>query len=49
MERDRVYRAGQGNITKSIELAKRQIDLVPEHPANLHDLGTVDLLYMIVF
>ncbi|EER18355.1 hypothetical protein Pmar_PMAR005265 [Perkinsus marinus ATCC 50983] len=44
MERDRVYRAGQGNITKSIELAKRQIDLVPEHPANLHDLGTMYMM-----
>ncbi|KAF4678082.1 hypothetical protein FOL47_005361 [Perkinsus chesapeaki] len=44
MERDRVYRKGQGNISKSIELAKRQVELVPNHPLNLHDLGTMYMM-----
>ncbi|KAF4712786.1 hypothetical protein FOZ62_007435, partial [Perkinsus olseni] len=44
MERDRVYKDGQGNITRSIELARRQVELVPEHPTYLHHLGTMYMM-----
>ncbi|KAF4683631.1 hypothetical protein FOZ63_001305 [Perkinsus olseni] len=44
MERDRVYKDGQGNITRSIELARRQVELVPDHPTYLHDLGTMYMM-----
>ncbi|KAF4743343.1 hypothetical protein FOZ63_032267, partial [Perkinsus olseni] len=44
MERDRVYKDGQGNITRSIELARRQVELVPEHPTYLHDFGTMYMM-----
>jgi len=39
--RDEVYQGGQGNMDEALKMVNKQLEIFPEHPANLHDKGTI--------